>query len=254
MRPALPPETGILPSVASNPQPSSPFYPTDGPCGRPQPRPATSPHPSPLQPFCTAHLHLRAVCPAARIHHQTIIYCSQLAQNRILHFNTRPEYLPASPIHADPPVAPYDSCPVHISQLQPRPITHPGFIRRRQAQEFRAAGLCILVEAKDCPQFTPWASQAAANHPAKAGSVRDRKVGLRRANALHALLQAPPGVYEEHARNSGVRRQQAHGYWGQQKSGQPPSGPCMAKMRLQIQGIEPRGSKRVYMPQGQQPK
>lgn len=106
MRPALPPETGILPSVASNPQPSSPFYPTDGPCGRPQPRPATSPHPSPLQPFCTAHLHLRAVCPAARIHHQTIIYCSQLAQNRVLHFNTRPEYLPASPSHAKSSAAP----------------------------------------------------------------------------------------------------------------------------------------------------
>lgn len=155
-------------------------------------------------------------------------------------------------------IPPYDSRPVHISQLQPRSITHPGFIRRRQAQEFRAAGLCILVEAKDCPQFTPWASQAAANHPAKAGSVRGRKVGLRRANALHALLQAPPGVYEccyRHtlgtAECAGSRLM---GIGGQQKAGQPPSGPCMAKMRLHIQGIEPRGSKRGYMPQGQQSK
>lgn len=106
MHPALPPETGILPSVAPNTQPSSPFYPTDGPCGRPASKPATPAHPSPLQPFCTAHSHLRAVCPAARIHHQTIIYCSQLAQNRILHFNTRPEYLPASPSHAKSSAAP----------------------------------------------------------------------------------------------------------------------------------------------------
>ena len=105
--------------------------------------PGNPAYPSSLRPTYTAYPHLRAICPAARIHHQTIIYYSQLAQNRILHFNTRPEYLPTSPSHADPPVAPYDSCPVHISQLQPRPITHPGFIRRRQAQAFRAAGWCI---------------------------------------------------------------------------------------------------------------
>ena len=93
-------------------------------------------------------------------------------------------------------IPPYDSRPVYVPQLRPEQLIRPGFIRRRQAQEFRAAGWCILVEAKDCPQFTPGASRAAANHPAKAGSVRGRKVGLRRANALHALLQAPAGVYE----------------------------------------------------------
>lgn len=154
-----------LPAVISNKQPTRP----------PQPRPATSAHPSSLRPTYTAYPHLRAICPAARIHHQTIIYYSQLAQNRILHFNTRPEYLPTSPSHADPPVAPYDSCPVHISQLQPRPITHPGFIRRRQAQAFRAAGWCIPAKAKGCPQFTPKESQAAATHTAKAAVQRPAK-------------------------------------------------------------------------------
>ena len=143
MRPALPPETGILPSVASNPQPSSPFYPTDGPCGRPQPRPATSPHPSPLQPFCTAHLHLRAVCPAARIHHQTIIYCSQLAQNRILHFNTRPEYLPASPSHAKSSAAPIRRPPgpyVPASAAAKSSIQASGVAAKRSNSEL-AAGI-----------------------------------------------------------------------------------------------------------------
>lgn len=137
--------------------------------------PGNPAYPSSLRPTYTAYPHLRAICPAARIHHQTIIYYSQLAQNRILHFNTRPEYLPTSPSHADPPVAPYDSCPVHISQLQPRPITHPGFIRRRQAQAFRAAGWCIPAKAKGCPQFTPKESQAAATHTAKAAVQRPAK-------------------------------------------------------------------------------
>lgn len=89
------------------------------------PKPTTSSLPSPLQPFCTAHSHLRAVCPAARIHHQTIIYCSQLAQNRILHFNTRPRHPPASPGYAEPPAAPCDGRPVHMFQLQPR-RNHPS--------------------------------------------------------------------------------------------------------------------------------
>lgn len=156
-------------------------------------------------------------------------------------------------------IPPYDSRPVYVPQLRPQQLIRPGFIRRRQAQEFRAAGWCILVEAKDCPQFTPGASQAAANNPAKAGSVRCHKVGLRRTSALHALLQAPAGVYEccyRHtlgtAECAGSRLMGIGG--GQQKADQPPSGPCMAKMRLHIQGIEPRGSKRGYMPQGQQSK
>ena len=68
--------------------------------------PGNPAYPSSLRPTYTAYPHLRAICPAARIHHQTIIYYSQLAQNRILHFNTRPEYLPASPSHAKSSAAP----------------------------------------------------------------------------------------------------------------------------------------------------
>lgn len=107
------------------------------------PKPATSAHPSPLQLFCTAHSHLRAVCPAARIHHQTIIYCSQLAQNRILHFNTRPEYLPASPSHAKSSAAPIRRPPglcIPASAAAKSSIQASGVAAKRSNSEL-AAGI-----------------------------------------------------------------------------------------------------------------
>ena len=250
MHPALPPETGILPSVAPNTQPSSPFYPTDGPCGRPASKPATPAHPSPLQPFCTAHSHLRAVCPAARIHHQTIIYCSQLVQNRILHFNTRPEYLPASPSHAKSSAAPI--------RRPPSPYVPASAAAKSSIQALYAAAKHSDLELP--AGVSPSKLRIARSlHPGHHGMRQPRQRRLRckgpqrRAKAGKRPPWAVSGPAGDNYSSCPAASVQSSGssmgemgsgvIFGEQKpfckqSQSATEQPCMAKIRLFIQGIE----------------
>lgn len=168
MQPALPPEAGILPSVAHNAKLGPPLSPTNSQRSHPCPKTCHL-GPSLLTP---THLHCLSTstghlscCPYPSSNHHILLTISPKSYSAFQHparvsaHFSKPCGSTSCPLRQLPsPYIPASTAANHPSRLQELPPSAAILSWR----------LVYPVKAKDCTQSTPGAPLSAATHTAKA--------------------------------------------------------------------------------------